>query len=339
MSKSKLDHTEGWFDLTCENVAEGDEIVKVDGSRAWVGYLTGDDDIEFPFDDGWYTIVARGKYQHGGKDHRDDERTFQQALGLDREWNKDIDDYKDQAYDDVLTAALKAVNPDGQVELKWYDNGDSHGEAIVRYKRRDSGPDRILPFRLYWSREAQAKNGHWVKDIWTFQMIFRGRTVVIQDPDERAEEIWQAKWDAGLIGNPYAVLLDVYDHSGVAWSVHGGGMNCQWDTSGGAGLWIPSPDCIKQIETQFTTPGERWAEAVRMAKGACETYTDYCNGWGYAIVVEEFELVGANGEDEDGDWQSVDYEVHGGILGYQYALEALKEEMTSSHGETETTGV
>ena len=48
--------------------------------------------------------------------------------------------------------------------------------------------------------------------------------------------------------NPYAVLLDVYDHSGEAWSIQGEGMNDRWDTTRGAGVWIPDHACIEHIE-------------------------------------------------------------------------------------------
>ena len=42
----------------------------------------------------------------------------------------------------------------------------------------------------------------------------------------------------------YAVLLDVYDHSGRAYSLSGGGMQCRWDTSRGEAVWI-ADECAK----------------------------------------------------------------------------------------------
>jgi hypothetical protein len=328
-----LEHDEGQFELTFQNVSEGDEIVTLnaEGSRAWVGYLTSDEDMEFPFDDGWYTIVARGKYRHGGRDHEGDEQTFQEALGLDRDWEPDTEEYLDQAYQDVIMAGLKQLNPDGQVEWRWFDQGSGEGAAWVRYKRRDSGPDKAFGFYTHWSsRRAEPDTGRYKPDIWTYHLTFRERRMVIQKPEDRALELWQADLDSGKIGNKYAVLLDVYDHSGHSWSVHGGGMNDPWDTSGGAGLWIPSEDCIKQIEKEWGTPEARRREAVRMAKGACETYTDYVNGWGYGTVVEEYKR-----DDPDSDWEQVDAHYSGGILGHNWALEALKEAM-EEYVETET---
>lgn len=47
--------------------------------------------------------------------------------------------------------------------------------------------------------------------------------------------------------NPLAVMLDVYEHSGTSWSIQGGGMQCQWDTTKGGGVWIPDPACLEHI--------------------------------------------------------------------------------------------
>lgn len=47
--------------------------------------------------------------------------------------------------------------------------------------------------------------------------------------------------------DPYAVLLDTYEHGQTAWSVHGGGMQCQWDTTSEAGVWVPDDYCREHI--------------------------------------------------------------------------------------------
>ncbi len=51
--------------------------------------------------------------------------------------------------------------------------------------------------------------------------------------------------------NPYAVLLDVYSHSGDCWRVLGSGKHFpdeQWDVSNGAGLWLPDPSTLDHIK-------------------------------------------------------------------------------------------
>ena len=60
--------------------------------------------------------------------------------------------------------------------------------------------------------------------------------------------------DGNRIGktNPFAVLLDVYEHSGEAWRVHGGGTyfpDEQWDVSNQAGVWVPDESCLEHIQS------------------------------------------------------------------------------------------
>jgi hypothetical protein len=170
--------------------------------------------------------------------------------------------------------------------------------------------------------------------------------------------------------NPFAVMLDCYEHSGVVWSVAGEGYQCQWDTSGGAGVWVPDDCCVEHIYytairallpegtdvsykgnnnvitctlpdgvtyggyKSFVTAIRAAAKylgitldkdalakearkvAVVCARQACETYTDWCNGSVYGVVVEVFD---ANDEviDElqDACW---------GYIGSKYAEEELE---------------
>lgn len=46
----------------------------------------------------------------------------------------------------------------------------------------------------------------------------------------------------------YAVLLDVYDHSGRAYSLSGGGMQCRWDTSRGEAVWAADAYAKEEID-------------------------------------------------------------------------------------------
>lgn len=49
--------------------------------------------------------------------------------------------------------------------------------------------------------------------------------------------------------NPLAVLLDLYEHGGSSWSLSGEGMQCQWDTSKCAGVWVPDHCCEEHIKS------------------------------------------------------------------------------------------
>lgn len=56
---------------------------------------------------------------------------------------------------------------------------------------------------------------------------------------EKAVEVWATARAAGKIGDKYAVPLDCYEHGMQHWSVMGGGMQDQFDTARGAGVWVP----------------------------------------------------------------------------------------------------
>lgn len=327
VKKHLLDTEYGEFELPHENIAEGDEIVVVKGTQAWVGFLAPDHDLDYPFDgDEWYQIYARGKYER----ENGDEELFQDALGRGRDWEPLIsEEMEKQAHHEVVLAGLKKMNFAGDISIYRYDWGSGDGIAEITFRRGDRKP-RLVNFYTRWRSHQEVKYGQ-RRDVWTHHLTFDGRELQIADPDERAKELWQAAIDAGELGNKYVVMLDVYDHSGVSWTVTGGGMSCQWDTSQGAGVWVPGKDCIEQIESQFATPEERWNEAVRMAKGACETYTAWANGWGYGAIVQEYEWKPDTSEgalEDDGEWEQLDSEDAWGLYGYDDAKSELKGMMT-----------
>ena len=47
-----------------------------------------------------------------------------------------------------------------------------------------------------------------------------------------------------LDGRGDAVAIDKYEHGGVAYSVAGTGMNCQWDTSRVWAYWVPDKETV-----------------------------------------------------------------------------------------------
>lgn len=61
-------------------------------------------------------------------------------------------------------------------------------------------------------------------------------------------ELWKAGRAAGTIGAKHSVMLDVYEHGGISYSVSGSGMQCRFDTARGGAVWVPSEDQIEEIE-------------------------------------------------------------------------------------------
>jgi hypothetical protein len=61
------------------------------------------------------------------------------------------------------------------------------------------------------------------------------------------DKAWQTAMDEGKIGNPLAVMLDIYEHGGITYSVSGHGMQCPWDTSCSSAIWIPDAGAEENI--------------------------------------------------------------------------------------------
>lgn len=60
-------------------------------------------------------------------------------------------------------------------------------------------------------------------------------------------ELWQKGRADGTIGDMLSVPLDVYEHSGVSYSVSGAGMQDEFDTSRGGAIWVPDDAARENI--------------------------------------------------------------------------------------------
>ncbi|MCL1861729.1 MAG: hypothetical protein FWG52_09395 [Proteobacteria bacterium] len=103
-------------------------------------------------------------------------------------------------------------------------------------------------------------------------------------------------------------------------------MNCQWDTSRGAAVWVPDEDAIAYIRSNV--PPElgvdrkefdalMYAEAVKYCKGILDEYNDWANGNVFGVVC--YVIDRATGRiikgEEDECW---------GFIGSQFAEEELE---------------
>lgn len=112
--------------------------------------------------------------------------------------------------------------------------------------------------------------------------------------------------------DPDAVLLDCYDHGNKAWSVHGEGVQCQFDTARGAGVWVPDDVLREMLATEAPEP--RRLSAITYCRQLLESYNAIEAGEVYGYVVELF--AGSTGTEVDSCW---------GLIGTRYAGEALRE--------------
>lgn len=229
-----------------------DPLLKVssDGLKAVLCYLTHDEHCDHhPLDDDDYAgrIIGRGKYETRNHSEQD----MFEALGLDR-----YGDINYSLVDDEVEARWEKVVEDLPAET-WdalfkgfglkFDDDQEHREAVNALR------DELLSTSI-------VAEGDWVYAIYraeryitlfdlSMDMIRGG--VMEADLDFDLEKVQKEEYEtamrAGKIGNRFAILLDVYDHSGLHWSMSGNGTQCRWDTSRGAGVWLPSEDLEKEI--------------------------------------------------------------------------------------------
>jgi hypothetical protein len=115
----------------------------------------------------------------------------------------------------------------------------------------------------------------------------------------------------GEAPDPYAVLLDVYEHGGIAYSLSGTGQQCQFDTARGGAVWVPGDLLRADIEAS-ADPAARARECARID---AEQYTAWRNGDCYLTVVVTY----------DKDGEQIDLDTCGGYYGGDSAYEALQE--------------
>jgi len=217
--------------------------------------LAHDSDAQNPLDDSGMGQIHHHPSSRYGRRGSD----YYEALGLDSYGNIRVDEDAMQEHWRELVEAL----PD---------------DAFVIEDREDEAADM---------RQVLANEEAGDYDI---EQMVRSALKYKFDLDEMAvEELTEQiephlEWDWPSIaeqfaeeGDPDAVLLDLYDHSGVSYSVSGHGTQCRWDTSRGAAVWVPDEYARDEIE--------RRAEVYKYA------YVDdngYCRGRGikYSLYIQ-----------------------------------------------------
>lgn len=208
----------------------------------FIAYLAHDSDCQNPLEDscGLGRIIGRGRYET----QRGDEDAFCEALGLDPSGEPDLNHPVVTKRAEVILNAWVASITDAQLEalLKLFCEPE---ETDVRELRSQLLAGEADPQFVALDYVFEA--------LWACHCIEESPRFDEEDLEgwPALELDWQKLWEeareAGEIGDPDAVLLDVYDHSGIAWSLHGGGMQCQWDTSQGAGVWAPDEHARENI--------------------------------------------------------------------------------------------
>lgn len=189
------------------------------GSTLYVGYLSDDIDCQNPLDD----CDGMGKVYSAHR-HSSTHAEMQEALGLTSDWDKDLD-LVNQHADRFRLAWISAAKQSAEFQI-WAEKTAGHGARLdaAYYERRA---------KKLW-RETEGEYIYNEDCIQDFEFT-----------DEVRVELWKTLRSERLIGDKDVVVLDCYQHGGQAWSISGQGMQCRWDTSSGAGVWVPD-DCARE---------------------------------------------------------------------------------------------
>jgi hypothetical protein len=199
-------------------------VKKMNGNTLTVGYLADDMDCMNPLEDSCGLGAIYSSHRHLSS-HQE----MQEALGLDDGWSPDhglIDDHPE---------SLRAA---------WIEAAKKHIEFQV-WADETAGPTARLNDAYYKYRATK---------LWREtdgESIYNEHCIDDFDfTDDVRDELWAELRSAGKIGNPNAVILDCYDHGGQVWSLAGHGMQCRWDTSSGAGVWVPDDVAEEEIKSR-----------------------------------------------------------------------------------------
>jgi hypothetical protein len=267
-----------------------------------IGYLVHDESCTSPFEWDDSKIVTSSRRNSSTDDHR----AMQKALGLDSDWEPDLDTIYD------FDCGTRQLVVDDYIEY-FVDNTSVDQLISIGYERDDEQEIRL-------ANGSTSTPDYWFKIKCAEQDVNDGCDVFPEVFEAIQLKFWKAGIEAGTIGNKYAVSLDVYEHSGISFSVSGEGMQCRWDTARGGALWIPSDEEIENIKiVALRDNKDEMLVAREFARGAAEEYTSWCNGDCYGVTVATYDAQGVE-LDSDECW---------GYIGREYAEQALKETFDS----------
>jgi hypothetical protein len=203
---------------SCMNIsADHTERMVVMEKHIVVGGLSTDEDCDSPLDDSY----ANGSIHHrNSRDHSGEEGDFYAAVGFDREGNPDLSDpaigkevgrivWSSVCKDIGLHMSLMRV-------LKKHRQPSSVEQAIRHATSfGESWGDHLMDAFMGTSR---ASNGLRQEE----ELL----TPLAALMETSAKTAWDSAVRAGLVGNPMAVLLDIYEHGGKSYSISGHGMQC-----------------------------------------------------------------------------------------------------------------
>jgi hypothetical protein len=193
-------------------------LVRITDDQVILGYLAHDDDCANPLenDEGMGHIYEARRHGSTLEQYCD-------ALGLRHDGGGP--DLGLVPEEDVVAEAHRRILEDSELKTK----------ALAHCQK-------------YWPRSRD--EGETDEDFIRNCLDSENELCVVMDTDSLRREMWEEGRKNGTIGNPYAVMLDVYEHGGIAYSLSGQGMQCQWDTASGGACWVPDDVAEDEIKSR-----------------------------------------------------------------------------------------
>lgn len=179
----------------------------------------------------------------------DEQREYYAALGLDGDGNKDFT--CQPVCDRIVKRVMNGLGNDLSIFTRMLHRLRATGRSVSK-----SSLENVIKFAI--NQEGWEYTLDYLADsLWGVSYWNRmdGKLQDVLQPladlfsESVAEECWNEAYASGEVGNPLAIPLDIYEHSGIAYSVTGTGMNCRWDTSHAAAVWVPDEDAIDNIRS------------------------------------------------------------------------------------------
>jgi len=289
-------------------------------------------------------------YHYGSRSNRDELCNYYAALGFDRHGNKNLSDRA------VVSRIAKHVMKELGTHLSILKE---MLECLRATKRPVSKECLVSVIQLALEEGGlESAFNYIIEDLYgtgsvdQLCEITQSRLQPLSDlfSKSMAEACWDQTFAAGEVGAPLTVVLDIYKHGNVAYSVSGTGRNCQFDTSRGAAVWVPDQYAIDNIRSsvllelgvgqvkwfgvagsktdplhaRFTSDGlpirrtkfdsMMRAQAEEYCKDVLEEYNDWANGNIYGVLCYVIDRSTGHVIDDDESW---------GHLGTKYAEDQL----------------
>lgn len=225
---------------------DGDPIVTRVGDKLELTYLVDDSDCENPLKSSEGEGAIYTARRHARKDEH---AAMQKALGLDNDWNRNF------GLSGVKTVLgeliLDELKTEKAMRAKLYRIAKKYGTGklseIIKNACSDYDPyyDASSVFADHFTKkvythhlgESEAETMNWLGELL----------------EGKSDKAWELGKERGLVGNPFTVSLDVYEHGGISYSVSGTGMQCAFDTARGAAVWVPDDVAVTNIKIQAAT--------------------------------------------------------------------------------------